>query len=151
MGESTTDKVPAKAEVELFQRGNAIDSSKTACRAAFCSDLGTDVLLTGPAVPNVSLLSLLNNNLFGQAPVPNFNFATIRSLAIGREARYSHLLDKLLLENATSVLSLRKESLGAHGGGQRGGSNGAVHNCQAGRAQRDLKPDASCSLLFQAI
>ena len=97
--------------------------SKTAYRAALRPDLGAAVLLTGPAVPDAALLSLLNNNLFGQAPAPNFHFDTIRALmtdvkaarkgAVGREARCSGLLDKLSIEDATGALLLADELRGA--------------------------------------
>ena len=88
--------------------------SKTAYRSALRPDLGAAVLLTGPAVPDAALLSLLNNNLFGQPPAPNFHFDTIWALvtdakatrkgAVGREARCSGLLDHPSLEDATGAL-----------------------------------------------
>ena len=103
--------------------------SETAYRAALRPDLGAAVLLTGPAVPDAALLSLPNNNLFGQAPAPNFLFDTIRALvtdataarkgAVGREARCSGLLDKFSIEDATSALPLVDKLRGGRSAGSR--------------------------------
>ena len=68
-------------------------------------------------------MSLLNNNLFGQAPAPNFHFDTIQALvmdaraarkgSVGWEARCSGLLDKLSIEDATGALPSTDELQGA--------------------------------------
>lgn len=73
------------------------------------TNLGPTILLSGSDVLDSTLLSILNNNFFGSnEDVPNFNFSTIRAIvtnvnaakkmAIGREARYGGLLDKLVIE-----------------------------------------------------
>lgn len=73
------------------------------------ANLGSTILLSGSDVLDSTLLSILNNNFFGSnEDVPNFNFSTIRAIvtnvnaakkmAIGREARYGGLLDKLVIE-----------------------------------------------------
>ena len=74
------------------------------------TNLGSTVLLSGTVDP--TLLSVLNNNFFGQDLVPNFEFTTIKALvsdvgkakkgAISREARYGGLLDKLVIEEKKS-------------------------------------------------
>ena len=77
------------------------------------TNLGSTVLLSGTVDP--TLLSVLNNNFFGQDLVPNFEFTTIKALvsdvgkakksAISREARYGGLLDKLVIEEKKSSSS----------------------------------------------
>jgi len=74
------------------------------------TNLGSTILLSGTVDP--TLLSILNNNFFGQDLVPNFEFTTIKALvkdvgkakkgAISREARYGGLLDKLVIEEKSS-------------------------------------------------
>jgi len=90
----------------------APDLQETTYRPALREDLGSTVLLTGN-VMDPSLLNILNNNIFGQTNVPNFKFTTIKALvddvaavkkgAISRQARYSGLLDKLVIEPASAV------------------------------------------------
>ena len=87
------------------------------------SDLGSSVLLSGFTDLHPALLSVLNNNFFGAESVPNFDFKLIRALvpdvgaakkrAIGREARYGGLLDKLVVEPCTGELPSPAELGGA--------------------------------------
>jgi len=89
-----------------------VEEKETTYQPALRQNLGTTVLLTGNVI-DPSLLNILNNNIFGQTGVPNFEFATIRALvddvasvkkgAISRQARYSGLLDKLVIEPASAV------------------------------------------------
>ena len=93
---------------------------ETTYRPALRSDLGRTVLLTGTVDP--ALLNVLNNNFFGQEEVPNFDFEEIRALtqdaaaarkgAIGREARYGGLLDKLAIQPASGPLPSPEELKG---------------------------------------
>lgn len=105
----------AAGEVELFG-GGGMDGpapgdgtpNETAYKPALRTELGDAVLLSGTA--DATLLAILNNNFFGQDLVANFEFGVIRALvedvgaakkkAISREARYSGLLDKLVIEPA---------------------------------------------------
>lgn len=113
-------------EVELFGGGGDAPASSeapkdTEYRPSLRSDLGSSVLLTGTVDPG--LLSVLNNNFFGRESVPNFQFSTIKALvddvagakkrAIGREARYGGLLDKLVVEEASGALPSAEELGGA--------------------------------------
>lgn len=89
-----------------------VEEKETTYQPALRENLGTTVLLTGNVI-DPSLLNILNNNIFGQTGVPNFEFATIKALvddvaavkkgAISRQARYSGLLDKLVIEPASAV------------------------------------------------
>jgi len=124
----------AKAEssggdIGLFGGGDADGSSSTSMediketryQPKLRSDLGSTVLVSGTA--NASLLKVLNNNLFGQDNINNFQFSKIKALvedvalakktAISREARYSGLLDKLSIEPSTGVLPTAAELEGA--------------------------------------
>mmetsp|Transcript_25805 Transcript_25805/g.46754 ORF Transcript_25805/g.46754 Transcript_25805/m.46754 type:complete len:622 (+) Transcript_25805:151-2016(+) len=121
----------AAGEVELFGGGgdapppgsSASPSERkgTTYRPALRTDLGDTVLLTGTM--DSTLLNILNNNFFGRDSVPNFEFAAIRALAedvpaarkraIGREARYGGLLDKLTIEPSTGDLPTEDELAGA--------------------------------------
>lgn len=108
----------AAGEVELFG-GGGIDSpsseaaKETQYKPALRSDLGSSVLLSGAV--DSTLLNVLNNNFFGQDLVPNFQFKVIKALvedvqaakkkAISREARYGGLLDKLVIEPASTPSS----------------------------------------------
>ena len=128
MGEVLASQAAA-GEVELLGGGGMMDAPSTSSEApketqykpSLRSDLGTTVLLSGTA--DASLLNILNNNFFGQENVPNFEFGTIRALvddmasakkrAISREARYSGLLDKLVIEpNEGNVLPKATELSG---------------------------------------
>lgn len=92
---ATTDKPPNKQPSTLY-------------KPALRTNLGSTILLSGSEVLDSTLTSILNNNFFGIEDVPNFNFNTIRAIvpnvnaakkmAIGREARYGGLLDKLVIE-----------------------------------------------------
>jgi len=127
LGEVLAEKAAA-GEVELFGGGgDAASTAETPKEAvyqpALRTDLGSTVLLSGTA--DASLLTILNNNFFGAENVPNFDFGIIRALvedparakkqAISREARYSGLLDKLVIEPASSgsVLPTKEELTGA--------------------------------------
>ncbi|KAL3807794.1 hypothetical protein ACHAXA_009981 [Cyclostephanos tholiformis] len=95
----------------------------TVYRPSLRLDLGSTVILSGSPDLNPTLLGVLNNNFFGAESVPNFDFKLIRALvpdvssarkrAIGREARYGGLLDKLVVEPCTSDLPSPVELEGA--------------------------------------
>merc|ERR1711966_53027 len=125
LGDSTASETGSGAggAVELLGGGGGGDPdlaenfpSATTYRPALRSDLGDTVLLSGMAAPDATLLSTLNSNFFGQAAVPNFSFGRIRMLVtdaaavrkqvIGREARYSGLLDKLTIDTLTAANGL---------------------------------------------
>ena len=84
------------------------DKPGTRYKPALRTDLGSTILLSGSDALDSTLLSILNNNFFGIEDVPNFDFDAIRAIvpnvgaarkmAIGREARYGGLLDKLVIE-----------------------------------------------------
>ena len=120
--ESTEESTPVAAEtsaandIELFGGGgdanpsSTTEEKQTVYQPSLRSDLGSTILLSGTV--DATLLSILNNNFFGQDNVPNFNFSTIKALvkdvaltkkrAISREARYGGLLDKLVIQEATN-------------------------------------------------
>lgn len=116
-------------DIGLFGGGDADGSSSTSMediketryQPKLRSDLGSTVLVSGTA--NASLLKVLNNNLFGQDNINNFQFSKIKALvedvalakktAISREARYSGLLDKLSIEPSTGALPTAAELEGA--------------------------------------
>ena len=84
------------------------DKPSTQYKPALRTNLGSTILLSGSDILDSTLLSILNNNFFGIEDVPNFHFNAIRAIvpnvgaakkmAIGREARYGGLLDKLVIE-----------------------------------------------------
>jgi len=113
-------EVAASDDIELFG-GSGGDSPSTSStpeapiiyNPSLRTNLGSTILLSGTTDSN--LLSILNNNFFGQDLVPNFNFEQIKCLvndvkqtkksAISREARYGGLLDKLVIEEASNSKS----------------------------------------------
>eukprot|EP00985_Skeletonema_marinoi_P004455 scaffold1946_cov116-Skeletonema_marinoi.AAC.8 len=114
--------------IGLFGGGDADSSStsmedikETRYQPNLRSDLGSTVLVSGTA--DASLLKVLNNNLFGQDNINNFQFTKIQALvenvalakktAISREARYSGLLDKLSIEPSSGALPAAAELEGA--------------------------------------
>lgn len=114
----------AAGEVELFGGGGDAPAERpkeTQYQPSLRTDLGSTVLLSGTA--DSTLLSILNNNFFGQDMISNFNFSTIKALVadvgaakkstISREARYGGLLDKLVIEPASSDLPSKEELAGA--------------------------------------
>jgi len=114
-------------DVELFGGGGdaPVETPReTQYQPVLRSGLGNTVLLSGTV--DATLLNILNNNFFGQELVPNFEFSKIKALvedvgaakkkAISREARYGGLLDKLVIEAASSsanVLPSKEELEGA--------------------------------------
>lgn len=115
-------------DIGLFGGGDADSSStsmedikETRYQPVLRSDLGSTVLVSGTA--DASLLKVLNNNLFGQDNINNFQFSKIKALvedvalakktAISREARYSGLLDKLSIEPSSGALPTVAELEGA--------------------------------------
>jgi len=85
---------------------------ETTYQPALRTNLGSTILLTGSAIDS-TLLNILNNNKFGETNVSNFDFTTIKALvddvaavkkdAISRKARYSGLLNKLVIEPTSKV------------------------------------------------
>jgi len=111
-------EVAASDDIELFGGGGNSPSTSTPeapiiYNPSLRTNLGSTILLSGTTDSN--LLSILNNNFFGQDLVPNFNFEQIKCLvndvkqtkksAISREARYGGLLDKLVIEEASNSKS----------------------------------------------
>ena len=105
-------------DIELFGGGGDSPAQPTEAapiiyNPSLRTNLGSTILLSGTTDSN--LLSILNNNFFGQDLVPNFNFEQIKCLvndvkqtkksAISREARYGGLLDKLVIEEASNSKS----------------------------------------------
>lgn len=118
----------SNGDIGLFGGGDADSSStsmedikETRYQPILRSDLGSTVLVSGTA--DASLLKVLNNNLFGQDNINNFQFSKIKALvedvalakktAISREARYSGLLDKLSIEPSSGALPTAAELEGA--------------------------------------
>lgn len=132
LGEVIAEKAASGGEVELFG-GGGIDMpspgtdvtapKETQYKPSLRTDLGSTVLLSGTA--DATLLNILNNNFFGQDNVPNFEFGMIRALvedvasakkrAISREARYSGLLDKLVIEPSAGNVLPKAEELNGVG------------------------------------
>eukprot|EP00970_Alexandrium_tamarense_P003410 scaffold530_cov193-Alexandrium_tamarense.AAC.38 len=94
-------------------------TKKTRYNPTLRTTLGSTVLLSGTHDPK--LLTVLNNNNFGQDSIDNFEFEKIVALVedvggakkrvISREARYSGLLDKLSIEEIGGGLLPGKEKL----------------------------------------
>jgi len=113
-----TEVAVSDDDIELFGGGGDSPSTSTPeapiiYNPSLRTNLGSTILLSGTTDSN--LLSILNNNFFGQDLVPNFNFEQIKCLvndvkqtkksAISREARYGGLLDKLVIEEASNSKS----------------------------------------------
>jgi len=96
------------------------DKPSTQYKPALRTNLGSTILLSGSDILDSTLLSILNNNFFGIEDVPNFHFNAIRAIvpnvgaakkmAIGREARYGGLLDKLVIEPLSETTAERLPS-----------------------------------------
>ena len=94
-------------------------TKKTRYNPTLRTTLGSTVLLSGTHDPK--LLTVLNNNNFGQDSIDNFEFDKIVALVqdvggakkrvISREARYSGLLDKLSIEEIGGGLLPGKKKL----------------------------------------
>jgi len=113
----------AAGEVGLFGGGGdapAETPKETSYQPSHRTDVGSTVLLSGTV--DSTLLNILNNNFFGDDPVPNFEFGKIRALvedvaaakkkAISRDARYGGLLDKLVIEPISTPLPSKEELAG---------------------------------------
>ncbi|KAL7534148.1 hypothetical protein ACHAXR_005660 [Thalassiosira sp. AJA248-18] len=111
----------AAGEVELFGGGGdgppsttgESSQKETQYQPSLRTNLGSTILLSGEGTADSTLLNALNNNYFGSdQDVANFEFTKIRALvedvaaakkkAIGRQARYSGLLDKLVIEPSST-------------------------------------------------
>jgi len=128
LAEKAAEAESSGDNIGLFGGGDADSSStsmedikETRYQPKLRSDLGSTVLISGTA--DATLLKVLNNNIFGQDNINNFQFSKIKALvenvalakktAISREARYSGLLDKLSIEPSSGALPTAAELDGA--------------------------------------
>ena len=119
LAEKAAEAESSGGDIGLFGGGDADSAStsmedikETRYQPNLRSDLGATVLISGTA--DAALLKVLNNNVFGQDNINNFQFTKIKALvedvalakktAISREARYSGLLDKLSIEPSSGAL-----------------------------------------------
>ena len=136
--EAAAPAAPAVEDIGLFGGGGMTTTTSPTVdlpsyKPSLRNDLGTSVLLTGTYHP--ALLRALNNNDFGSREslgggesgdlIPNFRFETIilsikgeegakeaKKRVISRDARYSGLLDKLVIEAEESLLPAKERMEG---------------------------------------